>query len=67
MSDMPSGPPNWGKISESLLLARVMSGSRENMDVDSKTFQGMIQYISLDPKAPTTNERVISRPTWPAL
>jgi hypothetical protein len=59
MSDMPGGPPNWGKISESLLLARVMSGSRENMAVDSKTFQGMIQYISLDPKAPTPLSRVM--------
>jgi hypothetical protein len=59
MSDMPGGPPNWGKIAESLLLARVMSGSTENMDVDAKTFQGMIAYISLDPKAPTPMSRVM--------
>ena len=31
MSDMPGGPPNWGKIAEALLLARVMSGSEEHM------------------------------------
>ena len=59
MSDMPGGPPNWGKISVSLLLARVMSGSRENLAVDAKTFQGMIKYISLDPKAPTPMSRVM--------
>jgi len=59
MSDMPGGPPNWGKIAESILLTRVMSGSKENMDVDAKTFQGMIKYISLHPKAPTPMSRVM--------
>ncbi len=55
MSDMPGGPPNWGKIAEALLLARVMSGSEENADVDAKTFQGMLAspWMTMNPAAPT--------------
>ncbi len=55
MSDMPGGPPNWGKIAEALLMARVMSGSTENGDVDEKTFRGMLasSWMTMNPAAPT--------------
>src|SRR5204863_3780725 len=29
-----SGAPNWGKIAEALMMARTMSGSEENLEVD---------------------------------
>ena len=55
LSDMPGGPPNWGKIAESLILARVMSGSEENLDVDRKTLEGMLAspWMVVNPEAPT--------------
>ena len=55
LSDMPGGPPNWGKIAESLVLARLMSGSEENLDVDAKTLQGMLEspWMAINPVAPT--------------
>src|SRR5215471_5005191 len=40
-----SGAPNWGKIAEALMMARVMSGSQENLDVDGKTFRGMVTWM----------------------
>jgi hypothetical protein len=40
-----SGAPNWGKITEALVMARVMSGSRENLGIDGKTFQGMVRWM----------------------
>src|SRR2546428_1099247 len=33
MSDLPGGPPNWGKITESLLMARAMCGSTGNLGI----------------------------------
>lgn len=58
-SDMPGGPPNWGKIAESLVMARLMCGSLENTDVDAKTFQGMLvsPYMVINPAAPTPVSR----------
>ena len=53
LSDFPGGPPNWGKIAEALLLTRLMSGSEENIDVDAKSFEGMISDVPLNPTAPT--------------
>lgn len=53
LSDYPGGPPNWGKIAEALLLARLMCGSEENLDVDAKMFEGMITDVPLNPAAPT--------------
>ena len=40
-----SGAPNWGKIAEALMMARVMSGSQENLDVDGRTFKGMVAWM----------------------
>src|SRR5438045_3844212 len=40
-----SGAPNWGKIAEALMMARVMSGSQENLDIDGKTFKGMVAWM----------------------
>src|ERR1043166_4527357 len=37
-----SGAPNWGKIAEALMMTRAMSGSQENLDLDGKTFKGMV-------------------------
>lgn len=61
MSDMPGGPPNWGKIAESLLMARVMSGSEENLDVDAKMLAGMLAspWMTLNPVAPTPVSRAM--------
>ncbi len=55
MSDMPGGPPNWGKIAEALLMTRVMSGSEENAAIDEKTFKGMLvsTWMTVNPAAPT--------------
>ncbi|MCC6795447.1 MAG: hypothetical protein IT366_10035 [Candidatus Hydrogenedentes bacterium] len=53
LSDFPGGPPNWGKIAEALLFARLMSGSEENLDVDAKSYEGMIADVPLNPTAPT--------------
>lgn len=53
LSDFPGGPPNWGKIAQALLLTRIMCGSEENVDVDSKMFEGMITDVPLNPTAPT--------------
>src|SRR5579862_300125 len=35
MSDLAGGPPNWGKITESLLMARTMCGSTENLTFEA--------------------------------
>ncbi len=61
MSDMPGGPPNWGKIAESLLMARVMSGSEENLEVDAKMLAGMLAspWMTLNPVAPTPVSRAM--------
>src|SRR2546427_11474037 len=40
-----SGAPNWGKIAEALMMARVMSGSLENLEIDGKTFKGMVAWM----------------------
>jgi len=40
-----SGAPNWGKIAEALMMARMMSGSQENLDIDGKTFKGMVAWM----------------------
>lgn len=55
LSDLPGGPPNWGKIAESLILARLMCGSEENLDVDAKMLSGMLAspWMVVNPEAPT--------------
>ncbi len=55
LSDMPGGPPNWGKIAESLIYARLMCGSEENLDVDARTLEGMLAspWMVVNPEAPT--------------
>src|ERR1043166_1858067 len=49
MSDLPGGPPNWGKITESLLMARTMCGSTENLDIEAATLRGMLSLPLLLP------------------
>jgi hypothetical protein len=72
-SDLPGGPPNWGKIIESLLMARVMCGSTENLDIEAATLRGMLSmpvllpdgksyayardYLVVNPVAPTPLSR----------
>src|SRR5437016_2517675 len=73
MSDLPGGPPNWGKITESLLMARTICGSMENLDIEAKTLRGMLSlpvllpdgksyayardYLIVNPVAPTPLSR----------
>ncbi|MBL7645778.1 MAG: hypothetical protein JNK74_06250 [Candidatus Hydrogenedentes bacterium] len=61
LSDMPGGPPNWGKIAESLVMARLMCGSVENAEVDAKTFEGMLasHWMIINPAAPTPVSRAM--------
>ena len=61
MSDMPGGPPNWGKIAESLIMARLMCGSAENLDIEQKTLQGMLAspWMVVNPEAPTPVSRAM--------
>src|SRR6185295_12969940 len=49
LSNLPGGPPNWGKIVESLLMARAMCGSTENLDVETATLRGMLSLPKLLP------------------
>jgi hypothetical protein len=73
MSDLPGGPPNWGKIGESLLMARAMCGSTENLKIEAATLRGMLSlpvllpdgksyayardYLVVNPAAPTPLSR----------
>src|SRR5881396_57758 len=73
LSDLPGGPPNWGKVVESLLMARTMCGSTENLDVEAATLRGMLSlpvllpdgksyayardYLVVNPTAPTPLSR----------
>ena len=34
------GAPNWGKISDAIILTRSMCGSRENLDIEAGTLDG---------------------------
>jgi hypothetical protein len=55
MSDLPGGPPNWGKIAEALVFARLMCGSEENLQIDARMFEGMLAspWMQVNPVAPT--------------
>src|SRR5438093_6238057 len=73
LSDLSGGPPNWGKVVESLLMARTMCGSTENLDVEAATLRGMLSlpvllpdgksyayardYLVVNPAAPTPLSR----------
>src|SRR6266481_6446913 len=73
MSDLPGGPPNWGKITESLLMTRAMCGSTENLKIEAATLRGMLSlpvllpdgksyayardYLVVNPVAPTPLSR----------
>ena len=59
MSSIARGTPNWGKISQSLIMARLMSGSRVNQEIDQLMLQGMLRRVRLNPVAPTPVSRVM--------
>lgn len=59
MSSIARGAPNWGKISQSLIMTRLMCGSRENPQVDDRMLRGMLQRVQLNPVAPTPVSRVM--------
>jgi hypothetical protein len=61
MSDLPGGPPNWGKIVESLIMARLVCGSEENLGIDAKTLDGMLSssWMTVNPVAPTPVSRAM--------
>jgi hypothetical protein len=53
-SHFDMGPPNWGANVESLVMARQMSGSRQNLEIDRLTVAGMLTYVAgRDPKIPS--------------
>jgi hypothetical protein len=47
------GAPNWGKISDAIILTRSMCGSRENLEIEAGTITGMIKYIRGGNTVPT--------------
>ena len=47
------GAPNWGKIYDGIILTRIMSGSKENLDIEAGTLEGMIKYIRGGNTVPT--------------
>jgi hypothetical protein len=60
--DRPGGPPNWGKITESMVKARIMCGSEEGLDIELRSFQGMVDYLTpagINPVAPTPHSRAM--------
>jgi hypothetical protein len=74
LGDLEGGPPNWGKICESLLFARLMCGSEENLDIEARTLRGMLSpppvlpgnrnlyshdYMTVNPVAPTPVSRAM--------
>jgi hypothetical protein len=74
MADLPGGPPNWGKIAESLVFARLMCGSEENLDIEAQSLRGMLSppvllpdrtyayspdYERINPAAPTPLTRAM--------
>ncbi len=74
MADLPGGPPNWGKIAESLIFARLMCGSEENLDIEAQSLRGMLlppvlladktyafspDYERINPAAPTPLTRAM--------
>ena len=51
------GPYNWGKIADSLIMMRLMSGNDVNFDIQRQSLEGMIQY--LQEKLPPVNGRIL--------
>ena len=47
------GLPNWGKITDGLIMTRMMCGSDENLDIEAKTIKGMLKYEQLGGSVPT--------------
>ena len=45
MSNEGDGGANWGKIAEALVMARAMSGSQENLDIQANMLKGMLNNI----------------------
>ena len=44
LGGMMNGGYNWGKIAQSILLARVMCGSEENLDIEEHSLHGMLAF-----------------------
>lgn len=59
MTDIPGGPPNWGKIAEGLILARRMSGSTENLETDARMLNGMLAWMRRPIAPPTPLSRAM--------
>lgn len=53
------GTANWGKIAESLIMTRLMSGSDENLDIQEKMLEGLIRAIDPGRKTPTAMSRAM--------
>ena len=65
--DRPGGPPNWGKIAESMVKARIMCGSEEGLDAELQSFKGMVDYLTpagINPVAPTPHSRAMIALDW---
>jgi hypothetical protein len=53
LTNVYGGAPNWGKILESLLMMRNISGSKQNLDIQEKTIEGMVKYCKANGSTPT--------------
>ncbi len=54
-----NGTANWGKIAESLIMTRLMSGSDENLDIQQQMLDGLIHAIDPGRKTPTAMSRAM--------
>jgi hypothetical protein len=65
--DRKGGPPNWGKIVEATLKARVMCGSTEGLDIQLRSIQGMLDHLrpaSIPNKGFVPHARAMLGLTW---
>jgi hypothetical protein len=53
-TDVKSGLHNWGKIGQSLILAREMCGSSEHLDIEEAMLNGMVDYLDAHINISTT-------------
>ena len=60
--DRSGGPPNWGKIAESMVKARMICGSEEGLDAELQSLKGMADYltpVNINPVAPCPISRAM--------
>ena len=55
---MDAGAANWGKVMEALVLMRSVCGENQNLDIESKSLKGMLDYVNSS-GCPYQNSRAI--------